>query len=114
MKKTRLSKNQKDALFVLAVLETKRFTRPVPVPKMRELISQSRPGILDASNFRKGLHVLEDKGFIELLRAKDLSLAAKLTQKGREQAAKIHFERTGVEMATPPEDEKQMTIFDNE
>ncbi|MDK2614111.1 hypothetical protein QO225_23335, partial [Vibrio vulnificus] len=43
----------------------------------------------------------------------NLSLAAKLTQKGREQAAKIYEQRTGTEMALPPEDEKQITIFDN-
>ncbi|EIE1227631.1 hypothetical protein LCX39_004040 [Vibrio vulnificus] len=112
MKKTRLSKNQADALFTLAFLEVKEFKDAVPVAKMRELIAQSRPGILDASNFRKGLHALEDKGLIDLLRARNLSLAAKLTQKGREQAAKIYEERTGTEMALPPEDEKQITIFE--
>ncbi|MDW2204281.1 chromosome segregation protein ParM [Vibrio sp. 1636] len=114
MVKTRFSRNQNDALFILALLETKQFNGAVPVAKMRTMISQPRDGELDASNFRKSLHALEDKGCIELLRARDLSLAAKLTRVGRHQAAKVYRERTGKELDVPPVDDEQMTIFDNE
>ncbi|ENQ8056881.1 hypothetical protein ACEQ2M_004313 [Vibrio parahaemolyticus] len=114
MTKTRFSKNQNDALFILALLETKQFNGAVPVAKMRTMISQPREGELDASNFRKSLHALEGKGCIELLRAKDLSLAAKLTRVGRHQAAKVYRERTGKELDVPPVDDEQMTIFDND
>lgn len=114
MKKTRFSKNQNDALFILALLETKQFIGPMPVAKMRAIISQPREGELDASNFRKSLHALSDKGCVELSRAKDLSLAAKLTRTGRHQAAKVYRERTGEELDVMPVDDEQMTIFDNE
>ncbi|WP_347361427.1 hypothetical protein [Vibrio vulnificus] len=114
MKNTRFSKNQNDALFILALLETKQFTGPIPVSKMRTIISTPREGELDASNFRKSLHALERKGCIELLRAKDLSLAAQLTKIGRHQAAKIYRERTGEELDVKPVDDEQMTIFDND
>jgi hypothetical protein len=114
MTKTRFSKNQNDALFILALLESKQFEGAVPVSKMRTMISQPREGELDASNFRKSLHALEDKGCVELLRARNLNLAAKLTRVGRHQAAKIYRERTGKELDVPPVDDEQMTIFDNE
>lgn len=114
MKKTRFSKNQNDALFIPALLETKQFTGPIPVAKMRTMISQSREGELDASNFRKGLHALSDKGCVELSRTKDLSLAAKLTRAGRHQAVKVYRERTGQDLDVMPVNDEQMTIFDNE
>ncbi|NAX32000.1 hypothetical protein CAG63_18305 [Vibrio sp. V37_P2S8PM304] len=114
MKKTRFSKNQNDALFILALLESKQFEGALPVAKMRAMISQPREGELDASNFRKSLHTLEAKGCVELLRAKDLSLAAQLTKVGRHQAAKVYRERTGEELDVKPVDDEKMTIFDND
>lgn len=112
MVKTRFSKNQNDALFVLAILETKGFSDLVPIVKIRDMISDSRGAVLDASNFRKGIHALYEKGCLEVKRSKDLSLLVKLTPTGRRQAAKVYQERTGSQLDIERSDDEQMTIFD--
>lgn len=112
MSDQRLSKNQKDALFILALLETKRATKPVPVSAIRRMISQSRASDVDASNFRKGVRLLASRGFILLARRADLALVTELTRPGRYHAAKVYSERTGQDMDLPPERDEQITIFD--
>lgn len=113
MKKNRLSKNQKDALFVLAILESKNKVGPIGVSKVRAMVESSRDGDLDPSNFRKGLHVLASRGLIEMGRYRNLSLAMQLTRVGRPDAAKIYRERTGAELDIQTEDDEQISIFDN-
>ena len=113
MKKPRLSKNQKDALFILALLESKKQVGPVGVSKVRAMVERLRAGILDPSNFRKGLHVLASRGIIEMGRYRNLSLVMKLTSLGRHDAARIYFDRTGEQLDVEMEkDDEQMTIFD--
>ncbi|OCH60907.1 hypothetical protein A6D98_09920 [Aliivibrio fischeri] len=112
-KKNRLSKNQKDALFILALLESKNKTNPVAVTKVRSMVESIRAGVLDPSNFRKGVHMLASRGLIEVGRYKDLSLAMKLTSLGRHDAAKIYRERTGEQLDIKNTEDEQITIFDN-
>ena len=110
--KPRLSQNQKDTLFVLALLETKQVAGPMPTAKIKAMIDQSRAVAIDPSNFRKGLHTLASRGLVELSRAHDLSLAISLTRLGRHDAARIYCERTGTELDVPVQDDEQITIFD--
>ena len=104
MTKTRLSKNQKDALFVLALLEVNGKSGPIALARVRDMITTSRNGEVDPSNFRKGIHSLGKRGVLEIGRFSDLSLRVQLSRSGRHVAAGIYQERTG----------QQMTIFDNE
>lgn len=110
--KPRLSQNQKDTLFILALLETKQVAGPIPTAKIKAMIDQSRAVAIDPSNFRKGLHTLASRGLVELPRAHDLSLAISLTRLGRHDAARIYCERTGTELDVPVQDDEQITIFD--
>ena len=110
--KPRLSQNQKDTLFILALLETKQVAGPMPTAKIKAMIDQSRAVAIDPSNFRKGLHTLASRGLVELPRAHDLSLAISLTRLGRHDAARIYCERTGTELDVPVQDDEQVTIFD--
>ncbi|PSW53057.1 chromosome segregation protein ParM [Photobacterium leiognathi] len=112
MKKQRLSLNQKDTLFVLALLETKGITGPIPTTKVKQLIDQARLSPLDPSNYRKGIHTLAKRGLVETVRAHDLSLAISLTRLGRHDAARIYRDRTGNELDAMPADDQQLTIFD--
>ncbi|ENB2089530.1 hypothetical protein D0258_004394 [Vibrio alginolyticus] len=114
MTKKRLSKNQKDALFVLALLEVNGKTGFIPLAKVREMIATSRAGELDPSNFRKGIRLLGDRGSLEIARLSDLSLIVKLTRSGRHAAASIYHERTGTQMDIKQKPDEQMTIFDND
>lgn len=113
MTKFRLSQNQKDTFFVLAMLETKRITTAIPVAKIKVMIESSRAQELDPSNFRKGIHSLAKRGLLDVVRANDLSLAISLNSLGRHEAAKIYRARTGEELDVMPVDDEQMTIFDN-
>lgn len=112
MKKNRLSLNQKDIFFVLAMLEVKNITNPVPVAKLKKMIDSSRTHDLDPSNFRKGIHSLASRGLLDVVRANDLSLAVSLSSLGRHDAARIYRERTGNEMDVVVVDDEQMTIFE--
>ncbi|MCF1459026.1 MAG: hypothetical protein LPH21_16200 [Shewanella sp.] len=112
MKKARLSKTQKDSLFVLALLETKRYPMPVSLPRIKDMISQSRPVPLDSANFRKGMHLLASRGALTLARKSDLSLVAALTGPGRHLAAREYRTRTGEQLDVPPLDTEQITIFE--
>lgn len=114
MIKRRLSQNQKDTFFVLAIFETKRVTGAIPVARIKTMIERSRTQELDPSNFRKGIHALAKRGLLDVVRANDLSLAISLNSLGRHEAAKIYRERTGEELDVVPVDDEQMTIFDNE
>lgn len=110
--KPRLSQNQKDTLFILALLDTKQVNGPIPTAKIKAMIDQSRAVAIDPSNFRKGLHTLASRGLVELPRGHDLSLAISLTRLGRHDAARIYCERTGAELDVPVQDDEQVTIFD--
>lgn len=112
MKKNRLSLNQKDIFFVLAMLEVNNITNPVPVAKLKKMIDSSRTHDLDPSNFRKGIHSLASRGLLDVVRANDLSLAVSLSSLGRHDAARIYRERTGNEMDVVVVDDEQMTIFE--
>lgn len=112
MIKRRLSQNQKDTFFVLAILETKRVTGAIPVARIKTMIERSRTQELDPSNFRKGIHSLASRGLLDVVRANDLSLAVSLSSLGRHEAAKVYRERTGEELDVIPVDDEQMTIFD--
>lgn len=112
MKKNRLSLNQKDVFFVLAMLEVKNITNPVPVAKLKKMIDSSRTHDLDPDNFRKGIHSLASRGLLDVVRANDLSLAVSLSSLGRHDAARIYRERTGNEMDVVVVDDEQMTIFE--
>ena len=112
MSAIRLSKNQKDVLFVLAALESNRHLGTVPLARVRDMIATSRDSVPDASNFRKGVHTLAERGSVELGRLKNLSLSIALTRSGRHQAAKIYRERTGVELDIKPLPEAQISIFE--
>lgn len=114
MAKVRLSKNQKDALFVLALLEVNGQSGPIPVAKVRTMIATSRSDDLDPSNFRKGIHILGKRGVLEVGRLSDLSLCVQLSRSGRHVAAGIYQERTGQQMDLKQTDDEQMTIFDKE
>ncbi|HAS6480603.1 TPA: hypothetical protein GRR64_23895 [Vibrio parahaemolyticus] len=113
MTKVRLSKNQKDALFVLALLEVNGKSGPIPLAKVRTMIATSRSDDLDPSNFRKGIHILGKRGVLEVGRLSDLSLCVQLSRSGRHVAARIYQERTGQQMDLKQTDDEQMTIFDN-
>lgn len=114
MAKVRLSKNQKDALFVLALLEVNGKSGPIALARVRDMIATSRTGVLDPSNFRKGIHVLGKRGVLEIGRLPDLSLCVQLSRSGRHVAAGIYQERTGQQMDLKQQPDEQMTIFDNE
>ncbi|EPR5147749.1 TPA: hypothetical protein ACMDT2_004203 [Vibrio parahaemolyticus] len=114
MTKERLSKNQKDALFVLALLEVNGKSGSIPLARVRDMIASSRTGELDPSNFRKGIHVLGKRGMLELGRLSDLSLCVKLSRSGRHVAARIYQDRTGQQMDLKQQNDDQMTIFDDE
>jgi hypothetical protein len=113
MTKVRLSKNQKDALFVLALLEVNGKSGPIPLAKVRTMIATSRSDDLDPSNFRKGIHILGKRGVLEVGRLSDLSLCVQLSRSGRHVAAGIYLDRTGQQMDLKQTDDEQMTIFDN-
>ncbi|MCR9330149.1 hypothetical protein NB661_00205 [Vibrio parahaemolyticus] len=113
MSKVRLSKNQKDALFVLALLEVNGKSGSIPLAKVRTMIATSRSDDLDPSNFRKGIHILGKRGVLEVGRLSDLSLCVQLSRSGRHVAAGIYQERTGQQMDLKQTDDEQMTIFDN-
>lgn len=112
MAKVRLSKNQKDALFVLALLEVNGKSGSIPLAKVRAMIATSRSDDLDPSNFRKGIHILGKRGVLEVGRLSDLSLCVQLSRSGRHVAARIYQERTGQQMDLKQTDDEQMTIFD--
>mgnify|MGYP000061857893 CR=1 FL=1 len=112
MSEIRLSKNQKDALFILALLESNGHVDFVSAEKVRQMVESPRPSLVDPANFRKGLHTLHSRGSIDLERKRDLSLVVKLTRPGRHQAAKIYRERTGTELDVPAVADDQMTIFE--
>lgn len=114
MAKVRLSKNQKDALFVLALLEVNGKSGPIPLAKVRDMIATARSDDLDPSNFRKGIHILGKRGVLEVGRLSDLSLCVQLSRSGRHAAAVIYQERTGQQMDLKQTDDEQMTIFDKE
>ncbi|MEZ8137842.1 hypothetical protein ACED34_20235 [Vibrio splendidus] len=114
MAKVRLSKNQKDALFVLALLEVNGKSGPIPLAKVRTMIATSRSDDLDPSNFRKGIHILGKRGMLEVGRLSDLSLCVQLSRSGRHVAAGIYQERTGQQMDLKQQNDDQMTIFDDE
>lgn len=114
MSKVRLSQNQKDALFILALLESNGHVDFIAVEKVRQMVEKPRPSFVDPSNFRKGIRTLHQRGSIDVARKSDLSLVMKLTRPGRHQAAKIYRERTGTELDTRAVDDEQITIFDNQ
>ena len=94
MKRFRLSKNQKNILFVLFLLETKKIMTATPISKIKKMIEQSLNQEIDPSNFRKGIHTLKQRNFLNLVREENLSISIFLTAIGRIEAEKIHKERT--------------------
>lgn len=114
MTKQRLSKNQKDALFVLVLLKVNGKSGFISLSKIRAMVESSRTDVLDPSNFRKGIHTLASRGLVEVARASDLSLVMCLTRPGLHVAAGIFRDRTGKQLDIKPKNDEQMTIFDNE
>ncbi|EQB0495873.1 hypothetical protein ACYAPA_003693 [Vibrio mimicus] len=114
MTKERLSKNQKEALFVLAVAEVNGVLHHVALTKVKKTVDNLRGYICDPDNFRTGMHTLRKRGLIEMERRSDLGLMMRLTRLGRHDAAKIYHQRTGKQMDLPPKDDNQITIFEVE
>ncbi|WP_305817509.1 hypothetical protein [Photobacterium leiognathi] len=110
--KYRISANQKDTLFILALLNAKNVTSFVPLSKVKSMIEQSKVQELDPANYRKGMHTLAQRGLIEMVREHNLSLSMRLTDTGREQAAKIYLERTGEELVAQSAQNDQITVFE--
>ena len=65
-----------------------------PISKIKKMIEQSLNQEIDPSNFRKGIHTLKQRNFLNLVREENLSISIFLTAIGRIEAEKIHKERT--------------------
>ncbi|HIF9260467.1 TPA: hypothetical protein ACX6RA_003574 [Photobacterium damselae] len=110
--KRRLSANQRDTLFVLALFKVKNVTAYVALSKVKAMLEQSRSQELDPANYRKGMHLLAKRGLIEMVREHDLSLSMRLTELGVIDAAKVFQEKTGQELALSSAQTDQITVFE--
>ena len=80
-----------------------------PISKIKKMIEQSLNHEMDPSNFRKGIHTLKQRNFLNLVREENLSISISLTAIGRTEAEKIHKERTD-EISEPKKIKKDISI----
>ncbi|UTM60478.1 chromosome segregation protein ParM (plasmid) [Photobacterium sp. CCB-ST2H9] len=91
----RISSPQKDALFVLLLIEEKGENDPFPATDLLMTVNKIRPWNkqVDASNFTRSCHKLAENGFVHRFRhPQSLRLAFKLTDLGRPVAEKRRAE----------------------
>lgn len=91
----RLSRNQRDVLFLLVAFEAKGARGPVPAALMLKAINGQRSTPVAGSNFRAGLKTMVDHGLVLQFRhPTKLSLAYQMTEDGREVGQGIYSDRT--------------------
>ncbi|MGL5589067.1 MAG: hypothetical protein ACRDDI_13520 [Aeromonas veronii] len=87
--KPRISRNQREALFLLWVLEQRGAKGPVPFSHLLGMVNKNRINPVARQNFYAGLRTVRDHGLILIYRDRTLKLSAALTGDGREVAADI-------------------------
>lgn len=85
----RISRNQREALYLLLVMERRGNRRPVPFVDLLRTINSNRFNDVARQNFYTGLRNARDKGLMLVLRDRSLRLSAALTDEGRQVAADI-------------------------
>lgn len=90
----RLSKIQKDILFVLFALEQKGKQDPVTGMNLLSIINKGSSSELYDTNFRTSCHTLNTNKLVNKYRTSSLKLAWALTEAGRAIACIIFNERS--------------------
>jgi len=90
----RLSKIQKDILFVLFALEQKGKQEPVTGMNLLSIINKGSSSELYDTNFRTSCHTLNSNKLVNKYRTSSLKLAWTLTEAGRAIACIIFNERS--------------------
>lgn len=93
--KSRLSATQKDVLFVLAKFVSCNKKSHIPAAIIKTMIDSSRASPLNRANYLKGIHALSRDNRLSVVRAHDLSLRIKLSDRGFPIAAQLFEDRTG-------------------
>lgn len=91
----RLSRNQRDVLFLLIAFEGRGRAAPVPSADLLRIINGQRVNPVAGSNFRLGLKTLAGNGLVGQYRhPTKLTLAYSLTDEGRAHAEVVYRDRT--------------------
>jgi len=85
----RLSKIQKNVLFLLYLIEHKGNTEPVPSIILFKMINSSGCAQIFDTNFRASCHKLHDNELVQKFRGQSLKLSWGLSSMGREKASII-------------------------
>ncbi|WP_147437176.1 chromosome segregation protein ParM [Brenneria alni] len=89
----RISKNQRDILFLLYAIEQKKGHRHfVTATALFSMIRRNRSQTLYPNHLRVSCHTLHKNGFIEQYRDEQLKLSYALTEQGRAVALAIYNE----------------------
>ncbi len=91
----RLSRNQRDVLFLLVRFEVKGARGPVPAALLLKTINGQRGTPVAGSNFRAGLKTMVENGLVLQFRhPTKLSLAYQMTEEGRAIGQGVYSDRT--------------------
>lgn len=91
----RLSRNQRDVLFLLVRMELRGNRGPFPVAKLLEIINGQRCVEVAPQNLRQGMKTLAEHGMVNQFRhPTKLTLAYTLTDEGRARGEVIYSDRT--------------------
>ncbi|MBL0893101.1 hypothetical protein [Pectobacterium atrosepticum] len=89
----RISKNQRDVLFLLYAIEQKKSHQHfVTVTSLFSMINKNRSASLYLNHLRTSCHTLHKNGFVEQYRDEGLKLSYALTEQGRLVALAIYNE----------------------
>ncbi len=95
----RLSRTQKEVLFILYAIEVRGNKDPVPATAILRIVNKGRETQIFPSNFRAGLHTMVSNGLLLKYRADSLQLAFRLSEDGRNEGQYIYQERTATKKA---------------
>lgn len=91
----RLSRNQRDALFILIRSEMNGNKAPMPFVVIRDIINSQRNLEVSPQNLRVGMRTSARHGLLKVYRhPTSLTLAFQLTDEGRAVAESIYSDRT--------------------
>lgn len=89
----RLSRTQKDVLFVLFAARKKGQNAPIPAVDLLDIVNRGRSPEVFQSNFLTSCHTQVDNGYLHRYRNRSMKLAFGLTELGVIEAEKIYQER---------------------
>lgn len=90
----RLSRTQRDTLFLLFHFELRGNLEPMPSARLLEFINSQRGTDVARQNYQAGMRTLSKHGMINIYRAQNLSLAYQMTDEGRMHGELIYRDRT--------------------